>query len=409
MSEDEMLKRHSLIYFAPEKWDGLWRNRQQLMSVFARQNRVLFVEPRPHLRPTLAGFQRGDLRLSDVARPSVRRVSKDLFVFSYPVWAPISGRSPLKQLTRTVRQRALGAALKKLELSQPIVWLSRPDMVDVIHEIPATRLLVYHIVDEYTAYSGHTPHSRRYTEQREKEMLALADAVVVVSKKLYEAKRPLNPNTHLVPNGVDFRAFSAALADPHLPDDLQAVKRPRLGYAGLIGDKLDLNLLEELARQNPGWSLVFLGEVRVMEQTEAWHRLLALSNVHYLGRVTVSQVPHYLKGFDAGLMPYVQNRHAEHIDPLKLYDYLAAGLPVVSTDIAAAREFGLHVHLADTPQGFTHAVRAALADTTAERRQARRHLASQHTWETRVKQLSVLIKDQLTAGSQQREWKREML
>ena len=392
-----MLTGDNLVYFAPEKWDGLWRNRQQLMSVFARQNKVLYVESRLHLRPTLAGFRRGELGRSDLCAPSLRQISKNLFVFCYPIWAPISGRFPLGQLSRLIRRLSIRRVLCQLRMSRPIVWFSRPDMIDLIQEIPQARLLLYHVVDEYTAYSGHTPDSRRWTGEREKEMMGQVDAVIVVSPKLYEAKRPFNPHTYRVPNGVNYQAYTAALADPHLPDELQEVKAPRLGYSGLIGDKLNLSMLKELAQENPAWSLVFLGEVRVPQQAGTWQKLLAMPNVHYFGVADVSQVPHYLKGFDVGLVPYLQNRHAEHISPLKLYDYLAAGLPVAAMDIPAAREFGPYIHLADRPRDFAQAVRAALADTAPERRQARRNMAAQHTWEARVEQLSELIQDRLAS------------
>lgn len=390
-----MLKEHNLVYFAPEKWNGLWRNRQQLMSVFARQNKVLFVEPRPYFRPTLAGVRRGDIGLSDLRHPLLRPISNGLFVLSYPVWAPISGRLPLSQITKTVRQRFIRQVLRELQMSQPIVWLSRPDMVDLLDEIPPARLLLYHVVDEYTSYSGQTSDSRQRIAEREKQMMAQVDAVIVVSKELYQAKRSLNANTFLVPNGVNYGAYTAALADPHLPADLKVIPPPRLGYSGLVGDRLDLNMLKEMARENPEWSLIFLGEVRFSQQAESWQKLLAMPNVHYLGLADISQVPHYLKGFHVGLMPYIQDCHADNISPLKLYDYLAAGLPIASTDIPAAREFGSYVHLADNPQGFAQAVRTALSDTTPESRQVRRNVAAQHTWEARAEQLSDLIETRL--------------
>jgi glycosyltransferase involved in cell wall biosynthesis len=287
------------------------------------------------------------------------------------------------------------SALRKLQMSRPIVWFSRPEMVDLVREVSAARLLLYHVVDEYTAYSDHTPDSLRRTEEQERQMLAAVDAVIVVSEKLYRAKRPFNPHTYLVPNGVNYQAYEEALTDPALPDDLRVIPPPRLGYIGLIGDKLDFTMLKALAQENPAWSLVLLGEARVAGQAEAWQGLRALPNVHTLGPVEVSQVPHYVKGFQVGLMPYLQNRHAEHINPLKLYDYLAAGLPIAAVDIPSAREFSSYVHLADGPQNFYQAVRAALADTTPEHRQARRRVVAQHTWEARVERLSDLIQARL--------------
>lgn len=392
-----MLKGHNLVYFAPGTWDGLWRNRHQLMSVFARHNKVLFAEGRPRLRSTLAELHRGDLGLSDLCRSSIQQISENLFVFRYPVWAPMSGRFPLAQLTRTLRRLSIRDALRKLQMSQPIVWLSHPNMVDLIDEIPPARLLLYHVVDEYTAYGGVTPARRLLIEEREREMMSRVDAVIVVSKKLHEAKYPFNPHTYLVPNGVDYQAYTDALADTHLPEDLRGIKKPRLGYSGLIGERLNLGMLKALAQENPHWSLVFLGQARVSKQAAAWQALLALPNVHYLGSVAISQVPHYLKGFQVGLMPYALGRESENISPLKLYDYLAAGLPIAAVDIPAARELGSYIHLGDDSRNFAQAVRAALADTTPEHRQARRDIAAQHTWGARVEQLSGLIQARLAA------------
>jgi glycosyltransferase involved in cell wall biosynthesis len=390
-----MLKGQSIVYFAPGKWDGLWRNRHQLMSVFARHNKVLFVERRLHHRKTLADFGQGKLGLSDLIGSPIRHISDNLFVFRYPVWAPICGR--LDQPTRVIRRRSIRRTLRKLHMSQPIVWFSQPSMIDLLGEVPSARLHIYHVVDEYTAYSGQTEAGRNRVQALEKEMMTRADAVIVVSQRLHKAKQPFHPHTYLVPNAVNYQAYADAVSDPQLPDDLRAIRRPRLGYIGLIGDKLDFGMLTKLAREHPAWSLVLLGNERVAQQTEAWRALRALPNVHHLGPVEVAQVPHYVKGFQAGLMPYMQNRHAEHISPLKLYDYLAAGLPVATIDIPAVREFASHIHVANGQHDFCQAVRDALADTTPERRQARREIAAQHTWEARVEQISGLIQAHLVA------------
>jgi len=120
-----------------------------------------------------------------------------------------------------------------------------------------------------------------------------------------------------------------------------------------------------------------------------------MPNVHYLGLKTISQVPHYVKGFDVGLMPYVLNRQVFNSCPLKLYDYLAAGLPIASVEILAAREFADYVHFADSPQDFGRAIRVALADTAPERRLERREIAAQHSWEARVERISELIESHL--------------
>ncbi len=396
-----MLEGYDLVYFGVEAWDGLMRPRQQLMSVFAQRNKVLFVEGRRHLRPTLAGFQGGNLSLADLGRPALRQVSENLFVFRYPLWAPISGRFPLKQFTKSIRQRALNKVLHRLDISQPIVWFLRPDMIDLIEEIPSACLFLYHCEDEYTSYHTLTPDDRRRVAELEKQMMTRVDAVIVVSKKLYETKKSFNTQTWLVPNGVNYQAYADALGDPCLPANLQIISRPRLGYSGYISDKLHLAMLKEMTQQHPDWSLVFLGEVAISPKAaEAWQALLALPNVHQVGPVEWSQVPHYVKGFDVGLLPYVPDQHAENISPMKLFDYLAAGLPIASVDIPAAREFNQYIHLANGAQDFTQAVHAALADTTPERRQDRINTATHHSWQARAEQLSVLIETRLAAKAQ---------
>jgi glycosyltransferase involved in cell wall biosynthesis len=389
-----MLTGQNLIYFAPENWDGLWRNRQQLMAIFARHNKVLFVEPRRHLKPTLARFRSGELRLADLNHSLLNHLMDNLYLFCYPVWAPISGRFPLDSLTQSVRRRSIAWAMQQLDMAEPIVWFSRPSMIDLLDEMPCPQRVIYHVVDEYSAYGGQFAEEKRLTIALEEQMLARADMVVVVSQNLYDTKSPSNPNTYLVPNGVNYQAYARALADDWLPESIRTIPRPRLGYSGLIGDRLDLGMLKSMAQAHPEWSLVFLGEARVPNQEAIWQVILTMPNVHYLGKVDISEVPYYLKGFDMGLMPYAQSREADNISPLKLYDYLAAGLPVASTDIPAARQFTPYIHLAQTSQDFMQAVELALADTTHERVQERKQVAQAHTWEARVEQLSDLIEKQ---------------
>ena len=404
-----MLEGYNLVYFSPGQWDGLWRNRHQLMSIFGQKNRVLWVERRPHRR---ALEHRSTPDRQQKLFGTLRHISDNLHVFTYPAWASVRGRTPLKELTRAARRMAIGKAMRTVQMAPesgsgstppPVIWFSHPSMVDLFDELPGWLLessgtgrpgatWLYHVVDEYTAYSGVTPERRREMEQREREMMARVDAVIVVSKPLYEAKRPYNKHTHLVPNGVNYAAYSEALADGHLAQELEGIPTPRLGYSGLIGDRLDMDILIKLAQEHPEWSLVFLGEARVVQQASAWEKMRLLSNVHYLGQVDVSRVPHFLKGFQVGLMPYEMGLESENISPLKLYDYLAAGLPVASVDIPAARQFGDQVHLACKPEAFTQAAVAALADTSPQRRQERREIAAQHTWEARVEQLSDIVR-----------------
>jgi glycosyltransferase involved in cell wall biosynthesis len=390
-----MLSGQNIIYFAPGRWNGLWRNRQQLMSIFATHNTVLYVESRLSVGQTITYLRRGTFKLADLWQTPIHQVAKNLFVLRYPLWAPASSRMYIGHITRKIRRLYVQFAMRKLHMSDPIVWFALPTMIDLVPEISSARLRVYHVVDEYTAYSHLTPEASQHTETIEREMLQKTDLVIVVSQNLHTAKSRYNPYTFLVPNGVNCDAYARALNDPQLPEALQVVKPPRLGYIGLIGDKLDLCMLKGVAETYPEWSLVFLGEERAPAQAATWQALKALPNVHYLGQVDVSQVPHYVKGFDVGLLPYLCNRHAENICPLKLYDYLAAGIPIASVDIPAVREFTSYIQLANSPQNFHQAIQTALIDTSPEKRQARRNIAQQHSWEVRSEQISEVIQHRL--------------
>jgi glycosyltransferase involved in cell wall biosynthesis len=362
------------------------------MHLFSRHgNTVLFVEGRQHLRSTLAAWRSRTIGPDDFKQPLLQMPHPNLFVFRYPVWTPISGQLPLGWATKRFRSLLLRKTLRQLQMNRPIVWFSQPGMGDLVNELPSARLRLYHVVDEYSSYPGQSTAHREQLRRLEKELIKQVDAVIVVSEKLYEAKRQYHDSIYIVPNGVDYEAYSQALENPQLPEDLECIPKPRIGYSGLVGDKLDMSILRELAVAKPGWSLVFVGEARVSEQKDAWQALLELPNVYYLGPKPVSQVPEYLKGFQVGVMPFVRNRQTENASPLKLYDYLAAGLASVSVDIPAVEEFRQYIHVANSPSDFTKAVEAALADDGVDHFEMRRAVAAQHTWEARAQTLSDII------------------
>jgi len=358
------------------------------MSIFARSNKVLYVERRRFLRPTVKALARGELGWGDIFGPALEQIADNLYVHRYPVWSPITGAFPLKALTYAASRGSLHRSMRALGMSDPIIWYSLPGMVDMIDDTPA-RLRIYHAIDEYSSYSNQTEASKRTMMQREHRLMASVDAVIVVSQTLYDAKAPHNAHTYLVPNAVNYASYQTALNEPELPSELTAIPEPRIGYIGLI--------VLDLARKNSQWSLVFLGTVRLSQHQQVWQALVDLPNVHHLEAVDVLRVPYYVKGFQVGLMPNLQNLFTENCSPLKLYDYMAAGIPVASIDMPHARPFASHIHLAPTPEDFEQAVRDALADISHERREERRQIAARETWESRALKLSEIIVDRLAA------------
>jgi len=395
-----MLEGQDILCFASERWEGVWKNRHQIMSRLARRNRVLFVEPRPYLREVLGLSKQKLTEVSlsprHLVTPSrLRHVRDGLYVYRPPRWAPLTGRQPLKALTDALRRRHLLRAMARLGMRHPILWLIRPDQLDVIGRY-GERLVLYHVVDEYAAYEMEF-EDQVGTERRkaimamEREMLRRADLVIVTSPALLEAKRPFNPHTYLVRNGVDYAAFNAALADPSPPpSDIASLPEPVIGFVGVINEKIDLRLLRDVAQAHPEWSLALVGPVTLRFHREqlAW---LDLPNVHFLGFKPVEQLPRYMAACQVCLMPYKVNEWTRHIDPLKMYEYLASGRPVVSTDIPSARDFAPPLRIAHDVSGFVGEIEAALVETDDAQREEFRQLAAQHTWEARVEELSAHI------------------
>ena len=379
----EMLKGETIIYFGPEPWDGLWRNRHQLMSRFADHNKVWYVEPATNLRHLLAGRSQWRSRLFSRDASGVR-------VFHSPWWLPITGREPFKSLSIRVFLAVLSLVARIGPKRRPIVWYSRPAMVDFMDKL-RTSLTVYHVVDEYSGYGHPSAKPSNKPNRREDEMLRKVDTVIVVTPTLFDSKSPQNANTHLVPNAVDYEAYSEG--DSQIPDEMSAIHGPIIGYSGLIAARLDLDLLQAAAESRPAWNFVFVGAVNDDHCETQLRKLREQSNAFFLGQKSVSDVPRYVRQFDVCVIPYTLNLRAQHASPLKLYEYAAASKPIVTTDFAAARSFEGHIEIAGSVDDFLSACERALAlDSSATEIVENRHFAAENTWDHRVQQISEIIR-----------------
>jgi glycosyltransferase involved in cell wall biosynthesis len=417
-----MIERHDILCFAPGPWDDIWRNRHQIMTRLARANRVLYVEPWPELRPTLRQWRQGQLSWADMHGPRLRKVQENLYVYSPASWAPRASRFPLSAATDAIYMASLRRVLKRLRFQRPILWLFLPEMESFIGRFDE-KLVIYHMVDEYSGYSGVSAAWRPVVQQMEQELARRADLVFVTSPDLLERKRELNQRTVLIPNAVDYEAFSAAAdrgPEAAPPADMADLRLPVAGYVGAINDKLDLDLLLRVAREcaqpcqprypaesaerSSGergteylWSFAMVGPVtiRTAEGQQALEALRALPNVHFLGCKTVADVPAYVAACSVCLLPYQITEWTRNIDSLKLYEYLACGKPVVATDVPAARRFSGVVSIAANTGEFISSMNNALNEDSPALRAQRRRLAAQNTWEQRVTVLSAAVESAL--------------
>jgi glycosyltransferase involved in cell wall biosynthesis len=376
-----MLSGETIIYFGPEPWEGLWRNRHQLMSRFARENDVYYVEPPTNVRDCLNPGRRSKLFTRDVTGVTVIHGVR---------WLPLIGRVPLRDVSIRLFLGVIGLITRTaFGRKKPIVWLSKPEMLDYVYHLKAKRK-VYHVVDEYSGYGHPSQAGGGEPNARELSMLRSVDTAIVVTESLYKSKSPYNPNTHIVENAVNFDAYASE--HPAHPYDMADIGSPIIGYSGLVAARLDLRMIIDAAIGRPDWNFVFVGSVNDAYCKADLAQLRALPNVHMLGTKDVDQVPRYVQHFDVSMIPYRLNLRAQHASPLKLYEYAAASKPIVSTDFPAARAFEGHVRFAGDADELIAECEAALAlDSAAAEIVQNREVASANTWEHRVEQLSGIL------------------
>lgn len=396
-----MIQGESFVYYGPEQWQSMWRNRHQLLSRLARSNKVVYVEPRPYVEQVLAEMRRRDRSVVQVL--SARRMvpeTPNLWLYHPPQFAPLGGPGLLRAVSHGLRRATLQHDLAALGINsaarRPIIWISTPTQHDTRLDLPA-RLRVYHIVDDYLAYHDLPESHRSRFAQRERELIEWADLVIAVSPELIASKGAGNPKFRLLPNGFDEDTYDAN-RPVATPPALLGLPRPLLGYIGLISVRLDLRMLYRVLAAHPEWTLVLMGTVYRSGCEDALDWLNGLPNVRILPPVPGDQVAAFVRAFDVGLVPYRITQETTHASPLKVYEYLAAGLPVVAADVPGARQFADVVANVSSATEWEAAIAAALACDDPARRAARRAAVAPHTWDARVETLSSFLTEALNAG-----------
>ncbi len=366
---------YHIVVHLVHAWDTF--HRRPMLEALARnaigQANVLLVNPMLSLRE-LAGARR---------RPGVRRLSENLALITPIMWLP--GASRLRWLTE-LGKRTLAAQIEQtLKRTGPpnarrIEWVFRPEQVSKIG-LARGSFVVYECYDEYTR-SQHDGALLSDIARQEDALLAKAGLVLTTSETLYQNRSSRHPRVVYTPNGVDYELFARAReSDLPVAEELSRTSHPCIGFVGNAGEtSVDYPLLEELARRHPEWSLVMVGPAEDVS-ADTRHRLTGWGNVHFTGWVERKRLPSFLKGFDVALIPFSTHPWNEARNPLKLWEYLAAGRPVVATRIPEIEKYAEAVYLAATPAEFEAAITDALEHPSSERLRRGAELAREHSWE----------------------------
>ena len=369
----------TILCFSHLRWDFVFQRPQHLMTRLAAGGRVIFWEEPVHGAP-------------DAPRLDLRAGAERVTVATPHLPDRFDGK------TETEMLRVLLAGLLATVGGPLVRWYYTPMMLPFSREVAAA-CTVYDCMDELANFR----FAPEGLIERERELFGLADIVFTGGDSLYEAKRAAHANVHAFPSSVDRGHFATARGDLAEPEDQADLPHPRLGFFGVIDERMDLDLIAEIADARPGWTLVMLGPV-VKIDPEALPRR---PNIAYLGGRDYADLPRYAAGWDAALMPFALNASTRFISPTKTPEYLAAGLPVVSTPIRdVARRYGgiAGVEIAERGVPFLAACERALA--SAKHKQAWLGgvdaLLADQSWDRTVAQMRSLIDAAIAARAKSR-------
>ncbi|MCX5986166.1 MAG: glycosyltransferase [Chloroflexi bacterium] len=348
----------TIICLSHLRWDFVWQRPQQLLSRFARTRRVYFIE-----EPI---FESSSARSSDGASFRLNREP-----IGVPPSTNLTGVVTAQPICRDpgaggglVLDEMYAHLLKELVRSENIeryiLWFYTPMLLPAVRDL-CPEAVVYDAMDELSLFRFAPPE----LVSRELELLARAQVVFAGGRSLGEAKSRMHPRVFTHPSGVEIEHFRKAL-DPatSVPVDLQAISGPRVGYFGVIDERMDLELLDQVSDLRPDVSWVMIGPVLKIEETD----LPRKANIHYLGSKKYAELPNYVRGLDVCMMPFALNDATKFISPTKTLEYMAAHRIIVSTPVIdVVKSYGDVVSIGATAAEFAALVDLALAENETDR------------------------------------------
>jgi UDP-galactopyranose mutase len=362
------MKHVPLLAFSHLRWNSVFQRPHHIMTRLAARRDILFIEE------PITNARDAGLEIIRVA-PRIRVVQPHL-----PVDGP--GFGPRQE---RVLELELRRFLDREGWSDYAAWLYTP-MATRIASALEPRAIIYDCMDELSSFLNAPPDLAAL----EQELFACADAVFTGGPSLYRAKKDLHPFVHCFPSSVDVAHFASANGIPDARDQAR-LPRPRIGFFGVIDERLDLDIIRHLATSRPKWQIVLVGPVAKIDRASLpWG-----ANLRYMGQRPYQDLPSFLSGWDLCLMPFARNEATRHISPTKVLEYMAADRPIVSTSIADVVEpYGDIVHVGDGPEGFLEACERALGESDesrASRRMRARKILQRTSWDQTVERMDTIL------------------
>jgi glycosyltransferase involved in cell wall biosynthesis len=357
-----------LVCLSHLRWDFVFQRPQHLMTRWAKYARVFYVE-----EPVEQESDRPP-------RLEVKRYSDRLWVV-----VPRLPRGISPENARRSQANLLESLVADENLRDFVLWYYTPMALPSARGLKP-RAVVYDCMDQLSAFHGAPPELTLL----ERQLFEHADVVLAGGYSLCRAKQKIRSDVHLFPSSVDIDHFRTARMLRPDPADQKNIPRLRLGFFGVIDERMDTGLLDGVAALRPDWQLVVLGPVVKIDPANLPRR----PNIHYLGAKSYAELPHYIGGWDVAMLPFARNESTRFISPTKTPEYLAAGCPVVSTSIADVVEpYGRLnlVHIADTPEDFVAQAERALAQDAAARRAAADVFLAGNSWDATFARMAGVV------------------
>jgi glycosyltransferase involved in cell wall biosynthesis len=362
------------------RWDFVWQRPQQFLSRLSKRHRVLFVEG-----PTLYDEE---MTPCFTLSPAPNYPNVIIMKTHFPRSRFHDGAWVDSERRRLVDEATKGPLKGKFE--RPVQWFYDPMAVTAHlgkHQSAAT---VYDCMDELSQFKN----APTALVERERQLLAAADVVFAGGRKMWLSKSRYNSNVHFYGCGVDVAHFGKArLSSTEIPEDLQHLNGPILGYFGVIDERMDYDLVAKLAAANPDWHLVMVGPTAKVNP----HDFPKADNIHWVGGRDYSQLPQYTRAFDVALMPFALNEATEYINPTKALEYMATAKPIVSTPVPdVVSNFAKVVKISNNADDFIRLCQEQVAQVDQLAIVRGLKMANENTWDSIVSKLEKHIEDATT-------------
>jgi glycosyltransferase involved in cell wall biosynthesis len=382
-------KSLDIVSFINREW-ATYDGRPRYFAM-AKYVRVLCIEPPITLLSPFLHYTRFLQFLK--GKTGLRQIGHLVYLYSPIALIPFGAfiMFPLPKIFERINKIVISSSikriLKRLNMEDYVIFVSTPNHQLFINVL-CPKLICYEVTDEFLAPSGDSKAVMLRIHRNEKKILQKANIVFVVSKKLLQNKRRINPDTYLIPNGADFEHFNKAM-DKNLmiPDDILRIKAPRIGFIGWITIHVDIKLLSFLAKSHSEWSIIIIGNIyggNKVTKTVDFIESKKITNIHYLGWRDYEKLPSYLKAMDVCLLPYKLDEWMQNSHPNKIYQYLSAGKPIVSTDLSEIRPFKNVIKIVGTYTEFSSAIAEFLKKDRADLINRSLSIARENSMESRA-------------------------